>query len=263
MRAYFSVFGARFRMMLQYRAAALAGFATQSFWGWIRVMIFAAFYDSNPSAQPMQFQDLVTYVWLSQAFLALLPWSMDREIETLVRSGGLAYELARPVDVYSFWFFRNMAGRLGPTLLRALPMIVIAGLFFGLEAPASPGAALAFLAATLGALVLGSAIATLMSFSLLWTISGEGVARLVPAMVTLLSGMIVPLPFFPAWSLPLLDFLPFRGLVDTPFRLYTGDIAPSQSLGPLIHQVLWAGFLILLGKLIVNQGLRRAEIQGG
>ena len=30
--------------MLQYRAAALAGFATQCWWGAIKIMVFAAFY---------------------------------------------------------------------------------------------------------------------------------------------------------------------------------------------------------------------------
>ncbi len=35
--------GARFRMLLQYRAAALAGFATQLFWGAIKLMILALF----------------------------------------------------------------------------------------------------------------------------------------------------------------------------------------------------------------------------
>ncbi len=44
MTPYLAVFSARIRMLLQYRAAAMAGMATQIFWGWIRVMIFAAFH---------------------------------------------------------------------------------------------------------------------------------------------------------------------------------------------------------------------------
>ena len=40
MKPYWAMLSARFRMLLQYRMAALAGCATQVFWGWIRVMIF-------------------------------------------------------------------------------------------------------------------------------------------------------------------------------------------------------------------------------
>ena len=48
-RPYVAMLGARFRMLLQYRAAAFAGFATQLFWGAIELMIFAAFYAAHRS----------------------------------------------------------------------------------------------------------------------------------------------------------------------------------------------------------------------
>ncbi len=51
--AYCAILSARFRMLLQYRAAAFAGFVTQLFWGLIRVMIFSAFYRSSNAPQPM------------------------------------------------------------------------------------------------------------------------------------------------------------------------------------------------------------------
>ena len=38
-RPYFAAFASRFLLMLQYRAAAVAGFATQCWWGAIKVMI--------------------------------------------------------------------------------------------------------------------------------------------------------------------------------------------------------------------------------
>ncbi|MCY3666395.1 MAG: ABC-2 family transporter protein [Gemmatimonadetes bacterium] len=36
------------------------------------------------------------------------------------------------------------------------------------------------------------------------------------------------MPLFPDAFQPILDFLPFRGLADTPFRLYMGHIPASQ-----------------------------------
>ena len=46
-RGYLSIFSAKFRTLLQYRAAALAGCGTQLFWGVIRMMIFEGFYRSS------------------------------------------------------------------------------------------------------------------------------------------------------------------------------------------------------------------------
>ena len=64
MTAYWAILSARFSSLLQYRAAAAAGFGTQLFWGFIRVMIFHAFYRSTTAAQPMEFPEVVTYIWL-------------------------------------------------------------------------------------------------------------------------------------------------------------------------------------------------------
>ena len=52
-RPYLAAFRARFQLMLQYRAAALAGFATQLWWGAIRILVFAAFYGVNAAAAPI------------------------------------------------------------------------------------------------------------------------------------------------------------------------------------------------------------------
>ena len=44
MRVYASVLKLRLLIGMQYRAAALAGVATQFFWGFISIMVFEAFY---------------------------------------------------------------------------------------------------------------------------------------------------------------------------------------------------------------------------
>jgi viologen exporter family transport system permease protein len=263
MRAYRAVLSARFRMLLQYRAAAVAGFATQLFWGLIRVMVFEAFYRSSSAPQPMRFDQVVTYVWLGQAMLLLHPTGWDPDVRTMIRTGTVAYEMLRPVDLYNLWYSRDLAARLAPTLLRAVPLFVLAGLFFGLQAPPSWASAGAWAATTLGALLLSSAISTLLTISLLWTISGEGIARLAPMVIYAFSGMLVPLPLLPDWARGVVNVLPFRGLADLPFRVYMGHIPPAQ-LGPVLaHQLGWAAALVLLGRGVLALGTRRLVIQGG
>ncbi|MBI2501885.1 MAG: ABC-2 family transporter protein [Candidatus Latescibacteria bacterium] len=263
MRSYLAVFSARLRMLLQYRAAAFAGLATQLFWGLIRVMIFEAFYRTTTSPQPMNYAQVVDYVWLGQALLALLPIWMDTEVRAMMRNGTVVYELVRPLDLYNFWYARALASRLAPTLLRALPLGGLALLFFGLAPPVSPAAGLAWLLTVLGALLLGGAISTLLNISLMWTIAGEGIFQIVAACVVLLSGMIVPLPFFPDWMQVALKSLPFAGLVDLPFRLYTGHIPAAEAPAIFAGQLAWTAALVGLGRLVLRRGIRRLVVQGG
>jgi ABC-2 type transport system permease protein len=262
-RAYLAVLSARFRTLLQYRAAAAAGMVTQLFWGLIRVMIFEGFYRSTTASQPMPLEQVITYVWLGQATIGLLPWNMDPELRSLVRSGNVAYELVRPLDLYSLWYMRSAAHRLAPTLLRFTPLMVLAAMFFGLRPPASWAAGAAWLLSCVGALAIASAVSTLMAISMIRTLSGEGISRLIAAITVPLTGLVIPLPLFPDWAQPLLNFQPFRHIMDVPFRLYLGDL-PASSIGwVLLQQAAWTGVLALLGRWVLARETRRLVVQGG
>ncbi|GIX07365.1 MAG: ABC transporter permease [Candidatus Poribacteria bacterium] len=263
MKAYWSVFRARFTVQLQYRAAAAAGLVTQAFWGLLRVMVLEAFYRSAEAVPPLSLPEAITYTWLGQCLFRLIFLSPDPEVREMMRAGTVAYEMARPVDLYAFWLSRALADRIVPTVLRAVPMAVLATVFFGMQFPPSLGALGAWALALVGALFLSAAISVLLTVSLLWTIAGEGITRLVPAVALFLSGLYIPLPLFPEWCQPVFDLLPFRGLGDLPFRLYTGHLPPEAVFSVILRQWVWIGVFVLLGRSALRQGMRRLVVQGG
>jgi ABC-2 type transport system permease protein len=271
LRPYQAIVSARFRMLLQYRVAAIGGLWTQIFFGLVLIGIYEAFYRSTTQSQPIAFTQIVSYVWLGQALLGMLPWNADAEVRALVRSGAVAYELCRPIDLYGLWFARALAWRTAPTVLRAVPLCLIAAVVlpvvglgeWRLGLPPSLASAAAFGAALGCTVLLGCALSTLINISLLWTISGEGAVILMTTLVTFLSGMIVPLPLLPDWAQRAVQALPFAGLVDLPFRVFTGHIPPTAILPVLRHQLLWTVALVLLGRWLLARGLRRVVVQGG
>jgi len=111
--------------------------------------------------------------------------------------------------------------------------------------------------------LLSCAITMLATISLLWSVAGDGASRLLATAASLLSGSVVPLPFYPDWAQPILDWLPFRGLMDIPFRLYVGDLPARDWLPLLAHQLVWTAALVLLGRWLLSRGLRRLVVQGG
>ncbi len=263
MKAYLAILSARFRMLLQYRAAALAGLGTQLFWGLIRVMVFEAFYRSADAPQPMSLQDTVTYLWLTQAMLHLIPFRVDAELAAMVRDGTVVYELARPMDLYWAWYARAIAMRTAPTILRALPMFAIALPFLGMRLPPTGWSFAAFVVSIGGAVLLTSAVTSLANISLFWTLSGQGVSNLLQVGVMFLAGMYVPLPLLPDWAQGVLTVLPFRGIMDVPFRLWSGDIPPAEAPLLVVPQLAWSAAFILLGRWMLGRGTRRLVLQGG
>jgi len=262
MRPYWANFSARFRLLLQYRAAALAGLATQVFWGLIRMMIFTAFYESAVVPPPMSLAQVITYIWLGQAFLMLIPLRLDGELAQMVRSGNVAYEMLRPVDLYGFWFSRAVAGRTAPTALRALPILFVAGIVGWLTKPEWTSVA-AFALSLVGAVAVGSAITMLMNIAMIWTICGRGVSLMMMAVTYLLCGIVIPLPLYPDSFQRALAILPFRAIMDVPFRLFSGQMPVSGLPAALAHQLIWAVALVLVGRWLLGRAQRRLVVQGG
>jgi len=167
------------------------------------------------------------------------------------------------VDLYRLWFSRCMALRTAPLLLRMVPIYVLAGLFFGLRAPPSLVCGGLFLLSTVAAILVAAAFSALMTVTLLWTVSGQGINRLLQVCFYFLSGSVVPIPLFPGWAQPVLYILPFRALADTPFRIYLGHIPPGEALGAIAHQLGWAGAATLAGYWLLQLGTRRLVVHGG
>ena len=271
MSPYRAVISARFRSLLQYRVAALAGFGTQLFWGFVKIMVLDAFYGSHVGSKPMALGAVVSYVWLGQAFLGMLPWNVDRDTLALVQTGDVAYELLRPVDTYVLWFSRALAWRTATPLLRAVPMFlfsmvllpVIGAGSWALQLPPSIPAAIAFVLTMTVALVLSTALTTLLNTTLIWTLAGTGARTILPTVVSVFSGMIVPIPLLPDALQKVFMGLPFAYLVDVPYRLYTGHIAVEQLPGLLAVGIGWTLVILGAGRLLMARARRRLVVQGG
>lgn len=269
--AYLSVVIIRYQMLLQYRVAALAGFVTQFFWGAIKIMVLAAFFAASTQEQPMTLSHVVAYVWLGQALLGLIPWNVDPEIQEKFTSGGVAYELLRPLNLYWFWYARTIAFRTATTTLRAIPMLIVAWWVLplvGLEEwrlvfPPSALHTLAFLCSIAATVLLATAFTMLLHISLYWTISGRGIVVAAGGVVPVFCGLTIPLPLFPEWAQGFLYWQPFRGLADTPFRIYSGNIDIVQAPFEIALQLGWTAVIICIGHLMLRRAQHSLVVQGG
>lgn len=266
-RKYATYFRIRFTSGLQYRAAAMAGVATQFAWGFLTVLLYKAFWEADPEAFPMGIAQVTSYMWLRQAFLALFnSWTVDGSILSDITGGNIAYELVRPMNLYALWFTKNISMRAANVTLRFLPVLIVAALVpapYGMSLPAGIPAALGFLATMfLGAFVTCALVMFIYIFTM-FTMQPMGVRMVFNAVTDFCSGNLVPLPFFPPALAAVLEFTPFAAMQNVPFRIYSGHIAGWDILRHMGLQALWLVVLVLSGSLLMKKALKRAVIQGG
>lgn len=267
MRGYLSVFRLRLSTGLQYRGAALAGICTQFFWGFLIIMVFQAFYSQSLNNPPISLHQLVTYIWLQQAFLAfIMLWFRDNELFQLITSGNIAYELCRPSGIYGLWYAKLIAQRLASAILRCLPILFVATFLpqpYRLGLPPDLATLLLFLVSLCLGLLIVVSISMLIYISTFVTMSAAGSLLMFSVLGEFLAGMVIPVPLMPTWLQNIVYLLPFRLTADFPFRVYSGHISKVEALTQIPIQLLWLAALIGIGMYTMRKSLRRIVVQGG
>ena len=263
MKAYLTVFRMRLRMETQYRGAVLGGIVCQIFFGLVLIAVYRALYAGKPQSLP--FSHVATYVWLQQAFFRMLLAS-DAELMDKVRTGGIAYDLCRPLYLYGFYYARIMAQKLMGSLLRAFPMLVFAALLpegWGISLPASLPALMLALAALLLGLGCVCAMENMSMGFTMRTLDPKGFQAMLNLLMMILSGNVLPLTLYPDSWQRVITLLPYAQMLDAPIRLYTGEYGIPQAPGVLLLQVAWTVLLVLAGMMLWKRNQRRLIIQGG
>jgi ABC-2 type transport system permease protein len=274
LRPYSAAFAARFLQMMQYRAAALAGFFTQCWFGAVRVMVLAAFFTSAPHAAahaPISLSQAITYTWLAQGLLALLPWSGDPDIATAVRTGAVAYDRLRPIDAYAFWYVRAAGWMIARIVPRVVLMIAAAGIALPLlgqsawawQPPPTLAAAGLFVISLLLALALSCAVTMLINIIVVATLNSRGVNILMGPLVIVFTGNLMPLELYPDGVRMALFVQPFAGLLDIPNRIYFASLTGPMAWAGIGLQAFWTLVFVVLGRAWLEHAFRRLEVQGG
>lgn len=267
MRAYYSYFKLKFISGLQYRSAALAGIATQFFFGFVYIMVYVAFYDSGSGDVPMGLSQLITYVWLNQSFFALInQFYKDQELFQLIRTGNISYELSRPKNMYFLWYFKILGQRLANVVMRFFPLLFVTVLLpepYKFSAPESLVAFLLFVLSLIIGTLLVTAISTLYPILMLLTMNEKGVVNIIVVIADLLSGVGIPIVFFPNFLKIISSYLPFQYISDLPFRIYVGNILIQEGINNIFIQLFWLFAMIILGMFLMKKNLNRVVVQGG
>lgn len=266
MKSYLSYFKLRFITNLQYRMEAIAGILTQLFFALIYIMIYLAFYESGGNP-PLNWQELVNYLWLQQAFFALVyPFDRETELLNMIKNGNLAYELVRPQNFYFKWYIKMLSKRLVAMLLRFIPIIIISSLLpypLHLSGPYSLSNLIMFIIALILGLLLVTSLNLLMHILTMFTLDEKGTMITYSVISEILAGSTIPIPFFPAWLKLITEHLPFRFIGDFPFRIYSNSIPLEEGYTLILGSIIWIIITIVIGYLVSRISLKKAVIQGG
>ena len=230
----------------------------------IRGAVLVAVAKSNPGAGGLSPKGMMTFSFLTQGFLAYSAVFGDGdEIGQRVRTGDVICDFYRPADFQLWWMAADIGRGLFQLVGRAIPIVLIGALVYGVQWPMSVSAIALFALSMVGALLTGFGLRFLVSLSAFWLLDTRGTNQLVVTMTIFGSGMLVPLSLFPHWAEGLMRALPFAGMVQTPADIWLGSVTGVDAFARVLLQFAWVAALFVAGRYLLSAATRRVVIQGG
>ncbi len=226
--------------------------------------IWTALYAGREEAGGISFQAMLTYIVVSQFLTGVNGAGTPLwEIQEKVRTGDIALELMRPFNIPLRYLFADFGSVAFYIITALLPIYAILFIFMDFTLPENIFTWVSFIVAAFIGFLIRYCIE--MAFGLLtfFLVETGGIEDIFYFAMSLLSGSVIPLWFFPDWLAKVAVYLPFQGIYYIPNAIFIGEIAGGEILLSIGLQIFWVFICYLLLRLVWNKASHKVVVQGG
>jgi len=260
---YFEFARAAFLKILAYRLRYFTGILTYFINVSVYYFIWRAIYSAGTDVAGYDLAQIVTYIavgWIIRSFYFN---NIDREMAVEVVEGKIAVNLIKPVDPQLMYLTQAVGESCFRFLMFTLPIALCLFLVYPIRPPASLLGGVLFAVSCVFALLIFALINFMVGTCALQVQSILGVIRAKYFIMEFISGLLLPLTFFPQSLQRILSFLPFPHVSYTPLQIYLGRTEGMSAYAALSAQVFWIAALFVAGRIYWFAATRRLSIQGG
>ncbi|MEV7655916.1 ABC-2 family transporter protein [Streptomyces anulatus] len=259
-RCYARLALAGFHRAAAYWKASVAGLISNTTFALIRAEILLVAVAPSGSIAGYDEGRIVAYAWVSQGLYSVVLLWGDGELSKKVRTGDVAIDVSRPWNLQGALLAIDLGRAAFAVITRLAPPIAIGALFFSFRFPERTAAWALFAVSAVLAVVISFTLRFILELTTFWLMDVKGVTQLYSVVAGTLSGLTIPLAFFPHWAQEILWLTPFPAVLQFPVDIF---IERGEAGEILLQQAIWAAGLTLLAQFLYGRAQRKLVIQGG
>jgi ABC-2 type transport system permease protein len=229
----------------------------------IAYFLWSSIYAGREILNGLTFDQALLYIALGSTIFILLKTYTDWGMAQEIRDGTISVYLTKPIDYQLYNLFSTLGFASTSIITVTLPTVIMLLFVFRIHFALGAGY-LFFPVSLLLAFIINFNLDYAVGLSAFYTESIWGISTTKEIIVSVLSGALLPLQFFPAAIQQILMVLPFQAMFFTPLMMVT---KPDQEAGVFVRmlavQALWAAVTYAASRLLYNQALKVLRVAGG
>ncbi len=217
------------------------------------------------------FKELISYTIIINIFAFTVGGGETQDaIREEIRKGQIAMSLIKPISYRLRFVFTTLGSLIASDLIIGFPVLAVATVLLGangfMEIPALEVFLLNllfFLAAQLFAQLLYDCIDYIFGIICFYTMASFGLAQIKDVIINFLSGMLIPIAFFPEAAAKFINYLPFVGMAQNPALIYLGRMDMGEAVAAIGMQIVWLIVLEIFAHFFFERAIKIVTIQGG
>ena len=268
LRIYLPFAANELKRQLAYKGAFYLFILVNIFGAFISYYLWMAIYGSSGQTTlgGLTQQEMVVYVFMVYVTSSVVFSSISTIVSDDVVKGTVAMNLIKPID-YRISLVAMAAGNMVYRFL--IPSVFI---WVGLElykikvlglAPVTVLGVLLYLLSCIMSFLIYVLFDFCFGMIAFFTTYIFGMRMAKEALLSFLTGQLIPISFFPDVIQKVFEFLPFSSMVYTPVMIYLGKYTGNTLVYMMLRQAVWVVILYAAGSLIWRKVTKRLVVLGG
>ena len=245
-----------------YRVNYLLGLIGAAIQLFITIAIWRALYNGQDVIDGISFSMITTNfvftIGLQNAFTF-----NDFEVQSKVNDGSIALDFIKPVDYQMNLLATDVGNIIFNIMVKFVPIFILAFFVVGIEKPASLISFICFVVSVIFGFSILWSLTYIVRMTTFWILNVWSVSVLKGVIISVFSGITLPIWFLPEGITNLLKFTPLESIYFMPLQIYWGQVTSYDILTTYLIQIMWAVVLFSIGNIMWKFGRKRLIVQGG
>lgn len=256
------------KTQMAYKGAFYLFILVSLFGSFVSYYLWMAIYGSseNSTLGGLTKNEMIIYVFMVYVTSSIVSISISEWVSDDVVKGTVSMHLIKPIDYRASLIVRATGNMIYRFLAPAVFIWIGVELYkvhrLGME-PASILQILLYLLSCIMSFLIYVLFDFCFGMISFFTTYIFGMLLIKNALLSFLTGQLIPISFFPEVFQDIFQYLPFSSMVYTPVMIYLGKYTGSTLCFMLLRQLIWVILLYVLGSLIWKKVTKRLVVLGG